>query len=137
MRTVPKVASMSGDMPAQPAADVPEDLRSDVLDLLSDAVQWRLPAARWEGVEELVQALHDALSEGDLAKLEAALGDLELAAPLRITPIGGEQTTQAPPPVRNGIIRVVYDLGQGIGSDARGRGEDQHDEDDASDAASR
>jgi hypothetical protein len=116
---------------------MPEDLRSDVLDILSDAVQWRLPAARWEGVEKLVQGLHDAVKEGDLEKLEATLGDLELAAPLRITPIGGEQTTQATSKLRNIADRVVYDLGHGIGSEARGPGDDQRDEDDASDATSR
>jgi hypothetical protein len=131
---------MSSDMPARQSAGVPavpEDLRSDVLDILSDAVQWRLPAARWEGVEKLVQALHDAVREGDLEKLEVTLGDLELAAPLRITPIGGERPTQATSKLRNIADRVVYDLGQGIGSEARGPGDDQRDEDDASDAASR
>lgn len=131
---------MSSDMPARQSAGVPavpEDLRSDVLDILSDTVRWRLPAARWEGVEKLVQALYDAVREGDLEKLEATLGDLELAAPLRITPIGGEQTTQATSKLRNIADRVVHDLGQGIGSEARGLGDDQRDEDDASDAASR
>lgn len=115
----------------------PADLRSDVLDILSDTVQWRLPAARWEGVEKLVQALHDAARQGDLAKLEATLGDLELAAPLRITPIGGEQTVQATSKLRNLADRVVHDLGQGIGSEIRGLGDDRRDEDDASNATSR
>jgi hypothetical protein len=131
---------MSSDTPARPPAGgpaVPEDLRSDVVDILSDAVQWRLPAARWDGVEKLVQALHDAVKAGDPEKLEAALGDLELAAPLRITPIGGEQTTQATSKVRNLAGRVVHDLGEGIGSETRGPGGDRRDEDDASDGTSR
>ncbi|MDX3191246.1 hypothetical protein PV458_22790 [Streptomyces sp. MN03-5084-2B] len=131
---------MSNDMPARLSAGVPtvpEDLRSDVLDILSDTVQWRLPAARWEGVEKLVQALHDAVREGDLEKLEATLGDLEMAAPLRITPMGGEQTTQATSKLRNLADRVVHDLGQGIGSEIRGLGDDRRDEDDASNATSR
>ncbi|MFI5590008.1 CATRA system-associated protein [Amycolatopsis sp. NPDC051758] len=131
---------MSSDMPGRPPGGVPtmpDDLRSDVLDILSDAVQWRLPAARWEGVEKLVQALHYAIKQGDSAKLEEILGDLELAAPLRITPIGGEQTTPATSKLRNIAAGVVHDLGQGIGSDSRGPGDNQRDEDDASDATSR
>jgi hypothetical protein len=131
------LAPMSSDMPAGPpagASAVPDDLRSDALDILSDALQWRLPAARWESVEKVAQALRDAVRAGDLEELEAALGDLELAAPLRITPLGGEETTPATPGLRNIARDVVHDLGQGIGPDARVSAGDQRDRDDASDA---
>lgn len=127
-------------MPARPSADasaVPIDLRSDVLDILSDALQWRLPAARWESVEALAQVLHDAVRTGDLEKLEVALGDLELAAPLRVTPLGGEETIPATTRLRNIIRGVVHNLGQGIGPDTRGTADDQRDKDDASDATGR
>jgi hypothetical protein len=123
---------MSSDIPARPAAGartLPDDLRSDVLDILSDAVQWRLPEVRWAGVEKLVQALHEALRAGDVAAVEAKLGDLELAAPLRITPIGGEPAGPATRRLRNLAEQVVRDLGEGLGPDDDGPANDQGDRD--------
>jgi CATRA-associated small protein len=113
---------MSSEPSTPPLAgsrSLPDDLRSDVLDIISDTVQWRLPEARWAEIEELVKALHEALHAGDLQAVEQALGALELAAPLRITPIGGEPTRPAPLRLRNLAQQVVHDLGEGLESDAR------------------
>jgi hypothetical protein len=131
---------MSGDMSGRPPVEsrpIPDDLRSDVLDIMSDAMQWRLPEARWAGVENQVQALDVALQAGDLAALEAALGDLELAAPLRITPIGGEPTVPVPPRLRNLARDVVHNLGEGLELDTRGSADHQRDKDGPKDAAGR
>lgn len=123
---------MSSDIPARPAIGarkLPDDLRSDVLDILSDAVQWRLPEVRWPGVEKLVQALHEALRAGDVAAVEARLGDLEFAAPLRITPIGGEPAGPATRRLRNLAAQVVHDLGEGPEPDDDEPADDRRDGD--------
>lgn len=127
---------MSAQPPAAARA-ISDDLRSDVLDIVSDAIQWRLPEARWAGIEDQVQAVHDALQADDLVALEVSLGDLELSAPLRITPIGGVPTVPATPRLRNLAERVVHDLGEGLGPDARRSADDQHDKDGPNDAAGR
>jgi hypothetical protein len=124
--------------PSAGSRSLPDDLRSDVLDIVSDAVQWRLPEARWAEIEELVQALHEALQTSDLQAVGQALGALELAAPLRITPIGGEPTRPAPLRLRNLAQQVVHDLGEGLEPDSGHElGDGQREENGSGDGAGR
>jgi len=80
------------------------------LDVLTDVLQWRLPAARWTRVTEIVQSIDRALSAGDPAALEAATIDLELAGPTRIIRIGAPPQVPAPRPVRDRVNSMVHSL---------------------------
>jgi hypothetical protein len=78
---------MSSEPSTPPSAgsrSLPDDLRSDVLDIISDAVLWRLPKAHWADIEELVQALHDAPQTGGLKAV-----DLPYVPQEAISGIGG------------------------------------------------
>jgi hypothetical protein len=93
---------------------LPDDLRSDVYDIVSDAVQWRLPGEDWPKIEALVDALYQSLRSGDPAAVKSAVIELELAAPLRITPIGGPPTDPASARLRRVAETIVHDLGEGL-----------------------
>jgi hypothetical protein len=95
-----------------------DDLRSDVRDIVSDAVQWQLPQERWPAVEDLIAQLREALRTGDAKRVEELLTELELAAPLRIKPIGGPQTESAPERLKHVANDLIHDLGDGLDTDA-------------------
>lgn len=121
------------DIPTTPGA-LPDDLRSDAHDIVTDAVQWRLAAADWPHIEALLTDLYQALLTGDPATVESALVELELAAPLRITPIGGPPTDPPPARLRRVAELIVHDLGEGLDLTVRGSVSDQsesgaHDDD--------
>ena len=86
------------------------DVRAEALDVISDALQWRLADARWQAVEQVLVAMDAALTAGDLAALAAATADLELAGPLRITRIGTPPVLPPPPPIRDRLNQLVYSL---------------------------
>ena len=87
------------------------DVRAEALDVISDALRWRLVAQRWHAIEEVLAAMDAALAANDLQALAAATADLELAGPLRITPIGSPPVVPPPPPVRDRLNRLVTSLG--------------------------
>lgn len=102
--------------PSQPTPGpgaLPSSLRSDVLDVVSDALQWRLTEARWKEVEQLLNALHEALQAGDPEAVDAVTADLELASPLRIIPIGTPPLEPPGPQLRSIVVRIVHHLGEG------------------------
>ena len=125
---------MSGDLPERTLL---EDLRSDVHDIMSDAVRWRLPHERWAAIEDQTARVLEALRTDDLVALRAALGELEVAAPLRITPIGGEPTFPATSRLRGLATQVVHDLGEGIGPHERRSADERADEGGRDDATGR
>jgi hypothetical protein len=96
------------------------DVRAEAVVVISDALQWRLTAARWQAIEELLAAMDAALAADDLEALAAAITDLELAGPVRITRIGAAPAVPAPPQVRDRLNRLVNSLG---GTSAPNRGE--------------
>jgi hypothetical protein len=87
------------------------DVRAEALDVISDALQWRLADARWQAIEQVLVVMEAALTTGDVAVLEAATADLELAGPLRITRIGTPPVVPPPPPIRDRLNQLVYSLG--------------------------
>jgi hypothetical protein len=91
-----------------------DDLRSDVRDIVQDAVQWQLPKEQWLAVEDIVIKLHHAWRNGDPKQVEEQLTALELIAPLRITPIGGPPTESAPQRLKKVVEDVVHDLNEGL-----------------------
>jgi hypothetical protein len=92
---------------------LPSSLKADIVDIVSDVLQWRLTEARWKQVEQLVNALHEALQTASLEAVEKATADLELASPLRIIPIGTPPLEPPESQLRGIVVRIVHDLGEG------------------------
>lgn len=61
-----------------------------------------------------MDALHEAVRTGQQQAIEQILGTLELVAPLRITPIGGEARIAATRRMRQLSEQVVHDIGEGL-----------------------
>jgi hypothetical protein len=87
------------------------DARAEALDVVSDALQWRLAEARWQAIEQVLIAMDAALAAGNVDALAAATADLELAGPLRITRIGATPVVPPAPAVRARLNRLVHSLG--------------------------
>ncbi|GGM40524.1 CATRA conflict system CASPASE/TPR repeat-associated protein [Dactylosporangium sucinum] len=85
---------------------VPEDavlapgVVADALAVLGDVPEWRLPAERWPHITRLVQAMADAVAAGDSTALDAATARLEVASPIRVTPLGSEPVVPPPSPLQ-------------------------------------
>ena len=86
-------------------------VRAEALDVISDALQWRLADARWQAIEQVLIAMEAALQADDPEALTAATADLELVGPLRVIRIGATAVVSAPPPVRDRLNWLVHSLG--------------------------
>jgi hypothetical protein len=90
--------------------DIDPDLRHDAVSALGDALRWRLSPERWSEVDSVVDRMTSAVRTDDVEELRAAVIDLELAGPVRITRIGDPQARPAPEPVRERVNHLVHDL---------------------------
>jgi hypothetical protein len=107
------------------------DIARDALSVLDDVLAWRMSAARWEGIAASVEVLAASLRTGDLVAAQAAVVQLELAGPVRTTRIGAKPTEPPPPPVRERINHLIYQLsgrpgavqGDGSGDDGESTGQ--------------
>lgn len=86
-------------------------VRAEALDVISDALQWRLSDARWQAIEPVLVAMSAALAADDPGALTAATADLELAGPTRVTRIGAIPVVAPPQPVRDRLNQLVFSLG--------------------------
>lgn len=87
------------------------NVRAEALEVVSDALQWRLADARWQAIEQVLVAMDTAVESSDMEALLAATADLELMGPLRITRIGDIPAVPPVPPVRDRLNRLVHSLG--------------------------
>jgi hypothetical protein len=87
------------------------DARAEALDVVTDALQWRLAEPRWQAIEQVLATMDAALEAGDQQALMEATADLELAGPLRITRIGSTPVFSPSPLIRDRLNRLVYSLG--------------------------
>jgi hypothetical protein len=87
-----------------------DELRADARDVLTDALQWRLTAARWTAISGLVDKLAAAVRSGDVEAVRTAVADLELLGPVRATPVGAVPVVPAPERVREEINELVPEL---------------------------
>jgi len=71
-----------------------EVLRLDALEVLRDALQWRLTGSRWAAVV----TMRSALGAGDIEALRGAVYKLELAGPIRVASFGDVPITEPPEP---------------------------------------
>jgi hypothetical protein len=101
-------------MTSDPPPDVLDgELRADALDVLRDALQWRLTGRRWSVVEAAVGAVTASWRAGDVATLRAAVYELELAGPVRATAVGDTPVVDPPEPVREQINELIFELDGG------------------------
>jgi phage tail protein X len=96
----------SGWNPADTAS-----VRAEALDVISDALSWRLAGTRWAAIEQVLAAMDAALAAGDVTALATATTDLELAGPVRITRIGADPVVPPPPAIRDRLNQLVHSLG--------------------------
>jgi hypothetical protein len=88
------------------------EVRRAALEVLSDVLEWLMPLTRWDQVAERVAAMERAVAADDLAALDDAVMELELAAPVRITPVGGGCPEKVPvtKDVRERVNRLQHTL---------------------------
>jgi len=89
-----------------------DELREDALDVLRDAVRWRLTARRWVGVAEVVAGLEAAVRAGDTDAVRARVYELELSGPVRATGIHEDPVGPAPETIRPVLNSLVRELEQ-------------------------
>jgi hypothetical protein len=87
-----------------------DDARKDALDVLRDALVWRLTGARWRAVEQVLEALAGALATDESAAFRAAVCDLELGGPVRAVRVEDASTLPAPQGVRERINELIHTL---------------------------
>lgn len=100
---------MTGDT-GDGAAVLDRETRDDALDVLRDALQWRLADQRWAAIRAAVDALRAAVRAGDADGARSAVAELELLGPVRATPVGRAPTVPPPDPVREEINELVHTL---------------------------
>jgi hypothetical protein len=87
-----------------------DDLRDDAVDVLRDALVWRLTTGQWTAVTQAVDVLAAALVAGDASLFREALYDLELAGPVRATRIEDAEVLPPPEPVRERVNELIHTL---------------------------
>jgi CATRA-Associated Small Protein len=92
-----------------------EELEDDAADVLSDALEWTLTPARWQGVQDVVARLEAALAAGDRDALRAAVCDLELLGPVRGASARSAPQREpgpTPGPLRERINELIHQINE-------------------------
>jgi CATRA-Associated Small Protein len=85
-----------------------DETRQDALNVLADALEWRLTETRWSLVAEALGMLTAAVRSGDVGAFRHAVYELELAGPGRATGFGDTPTVPAPKPVLEEINELIH-----------------------------
>ncbi|WP_107655633.1 CATRA system-associated protein [Nocardia suismassiliense] len=99
----------SAATPGVPPLD--DETRDDILDVLSDLAEWRLPPPRGAYVAQAVDALTEAVANGDALAVREAIDEVELMGPVRATRIGTSDRSSAPSRVMDRVNTLVHTLG--------------------------
>jgi hypothetical protein len=73
-------------------------IRAEAIRALSQVPDWELTATKWEQLRGMLDTLAAAAGEADADAIALATTDLELAGPMRITPIGAAGIRREPAP---------------------------------------
>lgn len=88
-----------------------DDTRQDAVEVLRDCAQWRLSPARWTQVDAILGKADAALRTADLTALIAAVDELALASPFRVSRISKPEADQPVSPARQERLnRLVHAL---------------------------
>lgn len=92
-------------------------VREEAVWTLSQVLRWELSATRWDRLGAMLDALGDAVAEAEPDAIAAATADLELAGPMRITPISapGAEPREPPPRIRERVNELIHLLRGGAG----------------------
>lgn len=85
-------------------------IRRDALDVLQTLLRLELPAARWDGVGAILDALDAGLDLGDADMVTGATVRLGEIGPVRLTRIGGTSGEPPPPAVRERVNELIFKL---------------------------
>jgi hypothetical protein len=91
-------------------SDHTAQIQRDALELLRQSLRWKLPAARWEGVGAIFDALEAGLALADDDMVTSATIRLGEAGPARIIKIGTTSDEPPPPPVRERVNELISRL---------------------------
>ncbi len=86
------------------------DIRNTVVETLEHVLRLKLAEARWERLAELIEIAIEAQTAGDLDGLKQAADQLELAGPVRVTRIGGDDPIPPPAEIRERANELIYSL---------------------------
>ena len=88
--------------------------------MLTEVAEWRASAAEWEYIAKLVDALTLAVSGNDADAVRDAVGELDLASPLRIPAISKGSKDLPPEKLRERVNRLIHTLGPRTGPTTTG-----------------
>lgn len=77
------MTSANESLPAR-ESDSDANVRAEALDVVSDALQWRLAEGRCHAIAQVLVAMDMGGASGDMEALLTVTADLELMGPLRL-----------------------------------------------------
>lgn len=93
------------------------NVHKDAVDVLRDALVWRLTEGHWVAVGRAVDSLATALAAKDAEAFREAVYDLELAGPVRAVSAQTPPTDLAPVVVRERINELIHTLDGQVADD--------------------
>jgi hypothetical protein len=105
--------------------EIDPSIRWDALGVLTEMLVWQLPPDRWAAIGHIIDDIEPALRTGDGSVIKAAVAELDLMSPVRITEIGTEPTVPPPPRIRERTNQLVHALGTTADRKEHGRGEEK------------
>ncbi|MEU8082590.1 CATRA system-associated protein [Micromonospora sp. NPDC049101] len=100
---------MATDQARAPQALSAEDAEVAV-DILRALLAQEFAETRWDEVERLINALKDAVAAGNFDAFDAAVVELELVGPIRVTRLGSIPVVPPPSRVRERVNRLIHEL---------------------------
>lgn len=89
-----------------------EDSRQEAVEVLRNCAQWRLSPAWWGRIDTILDGADTALRTRNMNAFTAAIDELALASPFRVSRISKPDSGQPASPARQERLnRMVYEVG--------------------------
>jgi len=88
--------------------------------MLTEVAEWRASVAEWEYIAKLVDALALAVSGNNADAVRNAVGELDLASPMRIPAISKSSKDLPPEKLRERVNHLIHTLGSRTGTTTTG-----------------
>jgi len=120
--------------PQDDARGLDEDTRQEAVEVLRSCAQWRLSPAWWDRIDAILDDADAALRAGDMAAFTAAVDELALASPFRVSRISKPDSGQpASSDRQERLNRMVHEVGT-LPSRRQNTIDDQNTDDDKRDS---